>query len=290
MKPLFQPAKFTTAIGRQSQFLTMSLTARFVNTHALPLREKLGVGVFVGSDRAAGDIVFSFHERSGLASSLEALAALLFEAAAQLGFRYVACGAHIDPLRPPNGVFLMHNYPADWVERFTRKQYHRLDPVLRYAETTLNAFSWDDPAFLARLTERQARVLNEARIFRLAHGYTIPLSHDLYLPASCSFVSETGDMDPWSLAVAKAIMISIYSRASLLVQVGRMSKPDVKLSPRERDCLELKAGGVEDEEIATILNISPSTVRRHIEQAKHRLSARTREHAVSLAIQTRQIK
>ncbi len=137
---------------------------------------------------------------------------MLFEAAAQLGIRYVACGAHIDLLRPPNGVFLMHNYPEDWVERFTRKQYHRLDPVLRYAETTLNAFSWDDPAFLARLTERQARVLNEARMFRLSHGYTIPLSHEHYLPASCSFVSETGDVEPRSLAVAKAVMIPIYLR------------------------------------------------------------------------------
>lgn len=248
------------------------------------------LGSSVATKQAAGDIVFAFSERSGLASSLGALAALLFEAAEHLGFRYVACGAHVDPLNTPDGAFLMHNYPVDWVERFTRKQYHRLDPVLRYAETTLDAFSWDDPAFLAGLSERQTRVLNEARMFRLAHGYTIPLSHDLYLPASCSFVSETGEMDLHLLTVAKAVMVPIYCRALLLARNGRAPSLLGKLSPRERACLALKSDGAEDEEIAATLNISPATVRRHIEQAKHRLSAKTREHAVSLAIQTRQIK
>jgi DNA-binding CsgD family transcriptional regulator len=248
------------------------------------------LGFLVATKQAAGDIVFAFSERSRLASSLGALAALLFEAAEQLGFRYVACGAHIDLLNPPDGAFLIHNYPADWVERFTRKQYHRLDPVLRYAETTLDAFSWDDPAFLAGLTERQARVLNEARMFSLAHGHTIPLSHDLYLPASCSFVSETGDVDPLLLAIARAVMIPIYARASLLARDGRLPKGDGKLSPRERACLALKSDGAEDWEVAAALKISLSTARRHIEQAKRRLAAKTREHAVSLAIQSRQIK
>ena len=66
-------------------------------------------------------------------------------------------------------------------------------------------------------------------MFRLAHGYTIPLSHDLYLPASCSFVSETGDMDPWSLAVAKAVMIpiviySVQGRTGVNVEPGTLKR------------------------------------------------------------------
>jgi DNA-binding CsgD family transcriptional regulator len=96
-------------------------------------------------------------------------------------------------------------------------------------------------------------------------------------------------MDPWSLAVAKAVMIPIYCRASLLARDGRVPNMEAKLSPRERDCLSLKARGAEDKEIATRLKISVSTVCRHFDRARLRLSAKSREHAVSLAIQTRQI-
>lgn len=232
--------------------------------------------------------MFAFHERSEAASSVHVLAALVFEAADLLGFRYAACGAHVDPLAQPEGAFLWHNYPAEWAERFARKRYHRIDPVLRHAERTKDAFLWDDPTFRARLSERQQRLLNEARAFRLAHGYTIPLSHDPCFPASCSFVSETGDLDPVALAVARKIMIAIYGRANLLIRGdGSVEKT---LSSRERQCLALKAQGADDAEIALTLTISDATVRRHIEQAKRRLSAKSREHAIAIAIQSGQLR
>lgn len=240
--------------------------------------------------RRAADFVYSFSMKVEAASSLEELEPLLFEAASQLGFSHVACGAHVDPSRPPDGAFLMYNYPAAWADRFIRKQYHLIDPVFRYAETAKNVFSWDDPAFLAGLGERQERVLNEARHYRIVHGYTVPLTNDLYLPASCSFVPESGDVDAWSASVARAIAVPFYYRASLLARGGRAPNIARRLTARERECLTLKAAGAADEEIAKRLSISISTVCRHIEQAKLRLQARTREHAVALAIETRQIR
>lgn len=237
----------------------------------------------------ARDIVYSFHERSEAALSLRALASLLFEAVDMLGFRYAACGAHFDPQAPPSGAFLWHNYPSAWVERFSAKRYHRLDPISRYARSTREVFSWDDPLFLAGLSERQRRILNEARLHRLAHGHTIPLCHDPYLPASCSFVSETGDIAPGVIALARRIATVIHGRAMLLARTAGQGET-MRLTPRERACLALKARGAADSDIALALAISRSTARRHIEQAKHRLSAKSREHAVALAIQTRQIR
>lgn len=245
-------------------------------------------GRFVEVEKRSRDLVFAFHERCETISNLGKLASLLFEAADMLGFRYAACGAHVDPASPPEGAFVWHNYPDEWIARCKRKHYHRLDPVLRHAETVKNAFSWDDPAFLAPLSERQRRILNEARMFRLAHGYTIPLSHDTYFPASCSFVSESGDLDPHALTIARRIMAPLYGRAVLLAQ-SCAAPGNERLSRRERECLKLKSEGADDFEIAVTLEISVSTVRRHIERAKQRLAARSREHAIALAIQTRQV-
>jgi DNA-binding CsgD family transcriptional regulator len=61
------------------------------------------------------------------------------------------------------------------------------------------------------------------------------------------------------------------------------------LSPRQRDCLALKANGASDSEIGHKVGISASTVGSHLGGAKRCLSAKSREHAVALALKDRQI-
>lgn len=56
-----------------------------------------------------------------------------------------------------------------------------------------------------------------------------------------------------------------------------------RLTPREREIVDLLAGGLTGEEISTRLFISPETVRTHIRNAMNRLGARTRAHLVTLA-------
>lgn len=45
-----------------------------------------------------------------------------------------------------------------------------------------------------------------------------------------------------------------------------------KLSPREIDCIKLKAKGFADKQIAKELNISYGTVRNHIDKAKLKIA------------------
>ena len=57
------------------------------------------------------------------------------------------------------------------------------------------------------------------------------------------------------------------------------------LSAREREVLGLLAMGASGAEIAERLFISPATVRTHIGNAMEKLGARTRAHAIALALQ-----
>jgi DNA-binding CsgD family transcriptional regulator len=57
------------------------------------------------------------------------------------------------------------------------------------------------------------------------------------------------------------------------------------LSPRERQVLSLLAAGASIERIATLLSMSPSTVKTHLRNALRRLGARHRVHALALALQ-----
>jgi DNA-binding CsgD family transcriptional regulator len=56
-------------------------------------------------------------------------------------------------------------------------------------------------------------------------------------------------------------------------------------SAREREVLALLATGATDPQIAVELGLSPATVQTHVRNAKTKLGARTRAHAVALGLE-----
>ena len=62
------------------------------------------------------------------------------------------------------------------------------------------------------------------------------------------------------------------------------------LSKREREVLQLLAHGATGEHASALLTLSPETVRTHIRNARRRLGARTRVHAVALALESEEIE
>ena len=63
----------------------------------------------------------------------------------------------------------------------------------------------------------------------------------------------------------------------------------IPLTPREREVLTLLARGANAEEIAADAVLSPETVRTHVRNAMRKLGARSRPHAVALAVRLREI-
>ena len=61
------------------------------------------------------------------------------------------------------------------------------------------------------------------------------------------------------------------------------------LSPREREVLDLLAQGLNGEEVAVRLMLSPETVRTHVRNAMEKLEANTRVHAVAIALRQGEI-
>ena len=64
---------------------------------------------------------------------------------------------------------------------------------------------------------------------------------------------------------------------------------DHVLSRREREILGLLANGMNGAAIARELSISSETVRTHVRNAMRKLAARTRVHAVTLALKRHEI-
>ena len=57
------------------------------------------------------------------------------------------------------------------------------------------------------------------------------------------------------------------------------------LSPREREVMAALAEGLKGPQVAERLGIAPDTVRTHVENAMQKLDARTRVHAIAIALQ-----
>ena len=56
------------------------------------------------------------------------------------------------------------------------------------------------------------------------------------------------------------------------------------LTPREREILQMLAGGSTGEQIARQLELSPETVQKHVHTAKRKVGAHTRAHLIALAL------
>ena len=70
---------------------------------------------------------------------------------------------------------------------------------------------------------------------------------------------------------------------------GRRAVESVTLTEREREILTLVAVGMQGPEIAESLFLSTETVKSHVQSAMTKLGARTRAHAVAIALLTGQI-
>lgn len=202
-----------------------------------------------------------------------------------LGFRHFAVCSHVDPLNPPSGAMVVSNYPAQWIKVYSNRRLDRVDPVFRYAGRTTRPFFWDDPAFLQTLTPEQKNILNEAASLGIAHGYTIPIHAPGALPASCSLVPDSPDIEAANYSAVR--LMAAYLHEAL--QPALLSRDIAVLSRRERECLELVGQGKSDWAIGQILGISERTVHNHVERAKQRLGVASRTQAVVEALFQHQI-
>lgn len=209
----------------------------------------------------------------------------------QLGFRYFACGSHVDPLNPHHAV-MVFNYPRCWIEAYSERQLHCIDPVLLRADRAIQPFRWDDADFLAGMSDTQRDILTEARRFGVENGYTIPIHSP---PASglargsCSLVPDSPMLHGHCYFAAQLMAGYLFESAARLLgaRSDRSTRPQLPL--RERQCLSLVACGKTDWEIAKLLVIGECTVHNYVESAKRRLSVGTRMQAVLQAIATEQI-
>ena len=203
----------------------------------------------------------------------------------QFGLSYFVVG---DPRPPPsqNDYLWATTWPSEWLQRWTSRNYHEVDPIVRELRRKNLPHRWSTREGAADKTG--TRILEEAGEFRMNAGYAVPVFNSDGLSVVVSMATdhyEIGKKEEICLHIA-----SIYFHARLEQLRARGVPPRLsRLTPRERECLSWVAAGKTDWEIAQILNIAEQTVHEYVQNALIKLNATTRAQAVAIAIHSRQI-
>ncbi len=231
----------------------------------------------------ANEAALEFLEKCQSAGDVETIGRMLIGEMERLGYAYVACCSHVDPMNPPPGAVNIINYPLRWLKRFSEGDFASRDPVFLGARRAAIPFFWSDLVRRQQLTREQERILAEAESEGISNGMTIPIHWPGALPASCSLVPGPDGVDP--LIIPSVMLMAIGAHDAVRRRLHLNLFPQAgRLSPREQECLTLAGCGKSDWTIGELLGLSERTVHNTIERAKKRFGVASRAQALVRAV------
>lgn len=235
-----------------------------------------------------GSELQEFVRECNLATSEEQLFGLLDEATRRLGFEQFALTHHVNLAGLPDDAIAIGSYSANWVETLIEQRYFNDDPILAASSKTAVGFLWSDVDKMINLTDRQREILEAARRFGLAEGFTVPIHVPGEYQGTCNFGARSLEkLAPDALPKAQIVGAFAFEAARRIIRARRREKymgrvPE--LTTRQLDCVTLVAMGKTDWEIGRILGISESTAHEHIEAARKRYGVTKRTQLVIRAL------
>ncbi len=184
-----------------------------------------------------------------------------------LGFHYFALSRHPNRVSDKRVEAPIHNYPEGWADEYEHKKLFLADPVHRACHRWACGFRWKELSNIIPLQTHDAFMIDQAKRFGIEEGFTIPTNVPGAIRGSVTFATMTGQAFPESQ------LLDAQACGSILFQSARMIAGDLAYSPRGRltdrqlECVLWAGRGKTNSEIATILDIEPDTVKKHLSAA-----------------------
>jgi len=174
------------------------------------------------------------------------------------------------------------------------EHYERVDPVIVDALKTTEPFEWGRESEAKSLSKPQCALLDEAAVFGIRCGFTVPV-HDSRGPvAAVTFAAD--ERRPTfqhcieqNRRVLQLMAMYFHAHARRRLSINRVID-GVALSPRELECLEWAAQGKSAWEIGRLLNVSRRTAAFHLDNAKMKFGVRTICQAVAKLAASKSIR
>ena len=224
----------------------------------------------------AKEMVARFRSDAESLSSLQDLRALFVDVMAPFGVAGFAVG-HLKGGNRPTTLFIS-TWPRGLLELYAINAFMVDDPVVCGAVAGADPFEWPDSAANRGY---ENRVLGTFRQFGYASGLAVPVHGPKDARGVVALLARRKPFPVHNRAAQIELACSCYLVARRLHD---LSSGGVRLSPREQQALSLVAKGFDDDLIATALGVTRTSAHAYVERAKRRIGAKTRAHAVALAV------
>ena len=182
-----------------------------------------------------------------------------------------------------------HGFDEDWLALYDTEEFRLADPIPDRVMEFGSLMTWQDAMGWKRNSPAQKRYFERMQDFGLIHGFGLPLygrnGRDAY--AAFDFLRHVDEVDPEAVGLVRSLAQAGHQRISLLVE--RKSKGPV-LSEREAEVLTWAARGKSLNSIATILDLSPDTVKTYSKRIYAKLEVADRVGAVVKALRLGLVK
>jgi DNA-binding CsgD family transcriptional regulator len=220
------------------------------------------------------------------AASVDDLSAVLFGLRDESGLAHLVYHAASVPAFDKVNPLLLLTYDHAWVQRYTERDYFRIDPVVAAGRKGFLPIDW--------LTVEHAS--NEARHFFAEaesygvgrHGFTLPIRGPAGERALFTITTNATDehWHRWRFSHLRDFhLLEHYFHDRAMRLAGLRSDQVMRpLSSRETQCLESLMRGQAPGQAADALGLSVSAVHGYLRTARQKLECSTLEHAIAKAI------
>jgi DNA-binding CsgD family transcriptional regulator len=201
------------------------------------------------------------------------------------GLTNAAYVAHMVPGRLPSDRIVWTTYSDEPLLHRDGVSRSNIDPFLAIEKTSLLPI---DLAPCPNMREHVRSLFGEAA--EVGKQALIVPVHGPRGDRSFLIITSNEDDADWEATKRRLmpdlVLVVQYIHHKAMVEAGLYNSrgSNVKLTPREVECLQWAAAGKTARDIATILSISQRVTRGHLDEARHKLNASNVAHAVGRAV------
>ncbi len=220
------------------------------------------------------ELAMAFIADARKSTSLDELSQAFHQAATRLGFDHFTCLSALEFGAMPDGAVFLTDDADDWSDIYLEEHFGRSDRVLQVSLRENMPFRWDRSKPLVALSDEEGAP-------GLLFGITVPVHVIGSFPGTVNVIGRKADIAEEAEHAVHLMSVYLHDMAlKLATREERPLRQPVRLTPRERECLQWVALGKTDWEIAAIISLAERTVHNHIESAKTKLAASSRVQAV----------
>lgn len=216
-------------------------------------------------------------------TDMASLAAFYADAIAPFGYTHSAISAYLPTDKGPAPHLYFANTPESWHRDYLARNMSAVDSIVSEARRRIAPFTWAELRVDVPLPREEVPLRELVTAWGLKDGFVVPVHGPGGYLGLASLVStrELPPPSPEHRAWLHLASFLTHERCRQLEGLNPRYQPAEPLSVRERDCLRWVGAGKSDWEIGRILDISPSTVKFHVDRARRKLGVHSRAQAVA---------